>query len=170
MPYSGHDFVNQTIRYVEENYSVGNSILDIGAGAGKFGELLSKSFEVDGVEIHQPYIQEFELEKKYNKVLNGNCLDISKKMFRGYDLIFMWKTLEHLSYAESRALINKIKSASVDFIFSVPYMLKQGVCHGNKHEIHKQDDLHLKLVKHRYPEFKTLFTSDHHGVFIWKAL
>ncbi len=169
MPFSGNDFVHESVKYVKSNYKKGCKILDIGAGAGKFGEHFSKDYKIDGVEIYEPYISEFNLEAKYNKLFNCNCLDLSLSTISDYDLIFMWKTLEHLSYVESRELISNVKKANVDFIFSVPYMTPQGVCHNNEFEIHKQDDLTLKIVKQRYPEFKTLFTSDHHGVFFWES-
>lgn len=166
MPYSGNDFVKETKKYIKENYPDHSYILDIGAGAGKFGKEL-KGYKIDAIEIWKPYIIEFCLSSIYNDVFNINALDFSD--FSNYDLILMWKTLEHLTPGESRALIDNIKDSQTDFIFSVPFMCKQGVCYGNKYEIHKQDDLTPEVIRHRYPDFKVLFESQHHGVYKYEA-
>ena len=161
MPFSGNDFVIETKKYINKNHKNAR-IIDIGAGAGKFGTQLY-NFIIDAIEVHKPYIKEFNLSRIYRNVFNVNCLGFGA--FGNYDLAIMWKTLEHLTIEEARKLINEIKESGIDFIFSVPFELKQGVCHNNTFEIHKQDDLTPEIVKKRYPEFDILFESDHHGVY-----
>jgi len=162
MPFSGNDFVKETVDYINLNYPHYKKILDIGAGAGKFGTKLY-NYVVDAIEVHEPYVNKFKLHDIYNDVFNINCLDF--KGFDDYDLVIMWKTLEHLSFLEARVLINLIKKSKSDFIFAIPFELKQGVCHDNIFEIHEQDDLTQAIVKRRYPEFDILFESENHGVY-----
>ena len=162
MPFSGNELVDNAINHIKKHYPNNKKILDIGAGAGKFGQLLN-GYPIDAIEIYAPYIDEFELHDIYNNVFNVNCLDFDR--FHEYDLIVMWKTMEHLSVEESRFLVEKIKAADVDFIFSVPFKLKQGVCHNNIYEIHKQEDLTPELVKQRFPEFEILAETKAHGCY-----
>jgi len=169
MPFSGNDFVDNAVQFVRSNYKSGSKVLDIGAGAGKFGELFADLFKVDAVEIWSDYITEYKLLEKYNIVLNVDVRSMPTSFFSRYDLVFMWKTLEHLSFLDSRDLIGRIKAANVDFIFSVPFELKQGAAHGNPYEVHKQDDLTPNIVASRYPEFTPLWENQHHGVYFYKS-
>jgi len=166
MPYSGNEFVQEAILHIVKNYPKDTKIIDIGAGAGKFGKFLKEQGfnNVDGIEVWKPYIAEFGIENIYRNVFNVNALDFEN--YDKYDLVLSWKTFEHFTYEDLRKLITKITIK--DVIFSVPYKLKQGVCHNNKFEIHHQDDLTEALTLERYPEFKLLFGSSTHGCFKFK--
>jgi hypothetical protein len=44
---------------------------------------------IDAVEIREPYIEEFNLEDKYDNVFNMDILDFEEEDFGGYDLIIL---------------------------------------------------------------------------------
>lgn len=68
MSYEG--FKEDLARYLKEKFKKGSTILDVGAGNGVYSDLLSDHFEMDAVEVFSPYIEEYELNKKYRTVFN----------------------------------------------------------------------------------------------------
>jgi len=163
MPFSGTDGVPQALEFIEKRYQKDIRILDIGAGAGWRGKNIKELgyLNIDAVEIHTPFINRtWELDGKpykigeiYKNIYNVNALDF--KNYDDYDLVFSWKTFEHFTVEDCRKLIDMINP---DLMFSVPYNQPQGVCEGNVHEIHHQDDLTSEMCKELYPEFYEIWT------------
>jgi glycosyltransferase involved in cell wall biosynthesis len=134
------------------------SILDIGAGAGDWSPILKKlGFNnIDALEIWQPYIEQYNLKEKYNKVIHSDVRDI--KDFN-YDLIMMGDVLEHLTYEDARKVLDTIYKSAKVVLITVPYEFAQTTVYGNKFEIHEQADLNDKVMGERYPELIKLIDN-----------
>ena len=78
MPYSTKYFKNETIQYIIDNFDKDSKILDIGAGSGTYSDYL-KPFgykNLDCVEVFKNYIDMFNLNIKYNKVINEDVTNL----------------------------------------------------------------------------------------------
>lgn len=163
MPYSSTAFKEEIKRHVLLNIPATTKMLDVGPGAGTYGLLLGPYFSMDGLEIHEPYIDKFELKKIYKNVMVGNILafDISP-----YDYIIMGDILEHIPKYEAMNLVARINSAGKKCLIAVPYLYEQGEYDGNVHEIHHQADLTHEIFLERYPCMKLLYKDDGYGYYI----
>lgn len=86
-------------------------ILDLGAGAGRYGELCSEvglDIFTHAVEVYEPYIEQFSLREKYNKV---SICDMRKLVLNEiYDLVILGDSLEHISCSDGTKLFKYLKS------------------------------------------------------------
>ena len=158
MPTS-HDILKSDIRvYFEKNVNVNSKILDIGAGVGTYSKLLrGLGYKMDCIEVWLPYVVEYKLNELYDNVIIGDVMnyDISN-----YDVIIMGDILEHLSVEDGLSLMKRIEDNGQMCIVAVPYKMEQGVCEGNKYEIHNQSDLTNEIMLSRYNNLRLLFKSD----------
>ena len=87
MPYSFTDYKIQIRFFFQKSIPKGTKILDVGPGAGTYWKLLGDlGYKMDCLEIYEPYIEMFNLMKKYDNVYLGSIVDfdISK-----YDCIIL---------------------------------------------------------------------------------
>lgn len=136
-------------------------ILDVGAGWGKYRQLLPE-FEVDAVEIWEPYIREEDLTKKYRKVFNVDICNLHEVF---YDVIIMGDVLEHIERSKAIRLIEKLKNSCTQLYIIVPYQYHQDEVNGNKYEIHLQEDLTDDLIKELY-SVNLLAKDDLKGIYV----
>lgn len=91
------------------------SILDVGPGAGQWFDLLKPWFpdvRFDAIEIFQPYVERYQLDKKYDNVFVGDA----RKLFAGrnldgcflWDLVVFGDVLEHMKRDEARAVVDNL--------------------------------------------------------------
>ena len=164
MPYSYDYFKREFLEHMTRNFESHISILDIGAGCGTYGTLLKGFFEyIDGVEVYEPYIKEFELDKIYNNIFCRDALDVN---VHAYDYIIMGDVIEHMTFFEAKKLTTSIHALDKKMMVAIPYMMPQGAVGGNDYEIHRQDDLTHKIFLERYPMMHNLFKNEHYGVYI----
>lgn len=164
MPFSYSFFKEDYQHHMEENFPQDTQILDVGAGSGGYADLLRNYFKhIDGIEIHEPYIHDFNLKSKYNNLFLG---DIRTFDFTAYDYIIMGDVLEHLSVEDAKSLIAKIESNKICLMVAVPYLYPQGAAYDNIHETHLQPDLTHHLFLERYPCMTRLFGNDQYGYYI----
>ena len=158
MPYSlpGLDPIINT--FIRDNIPPNKNIIDIGCGAGKYYNMLHDAYpNIDGIEVHQPYIDEWKLTEAYRNVFNINCIQFSE--YQNYDLAIMGDILEHLSIDDTLIMLQKLEDANCKLVVKIPYQMRQGICFDNKHEIHLQDDLTPTLMSSRYGKFLDLHTK-----------
>jgi hypothetical protein len=142
------------------------SILDVGAGGGKYRRLLSDYPNMDAVEIYQPYIDDENLASLYRNVF---CDDIRTMQFDYYNLILMGDSLEHMTREDGVKLLNRLSKHCDDFYISVPYLNKQGNDFGdNQFEAHLQDDLTRDVVLAEYPMLQLLADNHRTGIYTRK--
>lgn len=139
MPYSSFIFdkvVAEIIKFIHPN-----TLLDLGAGAGKYG-LMSKridpSIKIIGVEIEKDYIEKFNLYSIYNYVWNISVADlISPRYFdMKFDVIIIGDILEHLRKSIGVDLLNFLIYRSRWIIVVFPYRYIQNSVDGYSSEAH----------------------------------
>ena len=135
---------------INRNVPKGSSILDMGAGYGDMAKLLYKDYKVDGVEAWAPYIEEFKLTEIYNSIIVKDVLEYLPEP-GNYSTILALELVEHLPVDQAHNWLQELLKRTNQLIVSVPYLYPQGEVHGNKWQIHIQDDLTEDIFKQRYP-------------------
>lgn len=166
MPYSYSFFKEEIKQWFIDNVPTTAKILDVGPGEGAYSILLSDAgYKMDCVEIWKPYIEQFNLNSKYDNVVCGNILNIE---LVGYDFIIFGDVLEHLDYVDAQRLINNAIESSMQCLVAIPYMMEQGEWDGNPYEEHKQPDLTPENMIERYPMLKLIYGNEFYGYYILK--
>ena len=164
MPYSYEKYKQEVKDWVCSNFDETARILDVGAGRGTYWNLLNEKFKhIDCVEVFVPYIEQFELGKKYENVFISNIIDFK---YDNYDLIIFGDIIEHLEVNDAKRVLDYAYERCKDFIVAVPYLYEQGKFEGNEYETHKQSDLTLELVIERYPYLQLLCGDDKYGYYV----
>ena len=163
MPYSSTAFKDEVKLHIIENIKFDNKILDIGPGAGTYGKLLRDNYQIDGLEIFEPYINKFSLNSIYQNVFVGNILAFD---FQNYDYLILGDILEHIPKYEAVGLVNRINQSGKRCLIAVPYLYEQGEYDGNIHETHHQSDLTHEIFLNRYPSMNLLFKDDGYGYYV----
>ena len=161
---SSYPYGKQKVKlYLTENYNSNSRILDVGCGEGTYYDLLGDYFKnIEGVEIYEPNIENYNLRKKYAKVYNENIVD---KTYDYYDVIIFGDVIEHLSVEDAQKVLEYALPRCKEMIVALPYQYEQGEIGGNKYEIHIQADLTPQIIKERYPYLKLLIGNDEYGYY-----
>jgi len=164
MPYSFNFFKNEVRDWIQSNVSTSERILDVGPGIGTYSDLIrAHGYQIDAVEIFQPYIEKYGLTEKYDTVY---CEDIVNFDITDYDFIILGDVLEHLSVEHAKELIDGIVDSGKGCLVAVPYEMEQGEHEGNEHETHLQSDLTEEVMKERYPELQLKFSNQYYGYYV----
>lgn len=162
MPWSW-DIADKVVNeYIKKNFGPETEILDIGAGAGKWGTYLKPDYKkVDGLEYWAPYVIEYQIQKIYREVFVGDLryFKISDK----YSLCIMGDVFEHLTVEEAQKFLSELKQT---LILIVPWTLPQWLVEGNLMENHQQADLTPEIMKERYPSLVPLSLEKLGGAYI----
>lgn len=142
-------------------------ILDVGPGIGTYADLLAPhGYTLDAVEICGPYVQAYDLDKKYRHVTVG---DVRAMNLSDYDVVILGDVLEHLSVADAYGVLARCRVAMV----AVPYLCPQssvtmelnGATVVNPHEAHVQDDLSPLVMAVRYPSLGVIWSNHCYGYY-----
>lgn len=172
MPYSSTFAKLDIQKHFDINISKNLRILDVGPGAGMYHSLLccfspilgySLEFELDCLEIWEPYVHRFNLTDRYKKVHIG---DIKTFDFSEYDYIILGDVLEHVDTESAQKIIDKINNNNQKCLVAVPYLWEQGIEEGNPYETHLQPDLTPEIMLERYPSLNLLFGNEGYGYYI----
>ena len=146
MPYSsneGKEWIKSLVKkLITISKSNSNSILDVGAGAGTYSDLLRATLnqtEFIAIEIWEPYILQFDLENKYDHIIKQDIREYIPE--KRYSITFLGDVLEHMKKEEAIEVYEKILHASEFVIISIPIILyPQGEYEGNPYEKHIKED------------------------------
>lgn len=137
----------QIVDWFKENQSSINSILDIGAGRGTYIKLIKEDNKLCinstwvAIEAWTPYIQNFKLKEKYDRVINQDVRTLDWSQFKKLDVTIAGDVLEHMSKSDAVALVNNILNNSNFLIISIPIVhFPQDEIEGNPFEVHVKDD------------------------------
>ncbi len=145
MPFSsnqGKDFTRKIIEKIikfnskDKNYKV----LDIGVGCGTYSNLFRNLIPGfwTGVEIWKPYLEKYNLNQKYDLLIQDDVRNINCEY---QDIVFLGDIVEHMTKDEAVFVVEKlIKNSDVIFI-SLPIIhYPQGEYDSNPYEAHVKDD------------------------------
>lgn len=114
-------------------------VLDVGAGAGIYADLLSRRSEyIDAVEIFDPYVQQFGLRQKYRNVYVRDFSGFEPPS--AYDVVLLGDVLEHFAPDDALEVWDRARRIAGDggiVLLSTPVIeWPQGAEYGNVHETH----------------------------------
>lgn len=129
-----------------------HSILDIGAGFGKYGVLLRDHLDIrkkryhrktwqhriDAIEIWPDYINPIH-QHVYNCIFANDAM-ATLRLIEGYDVIFLIEVLEHMPKERGIRLIEMItQKCNKAAVISFPQTFTEGACSDwpNPHEEHR---------------------------------
>jgi hypothetical protein len=143
-------------------------ILDVGAGAAKYRDLLIPFPEIDAVEAHEPYVTQFRLRERYGQVHISDVMDLPKHFFADYDLVILGDVLEHLSVLDAQALLGCLQehAPNTAVLVAVPFLYAQGAADGVAWEVHQQPDLTHEVFCARYPGFACMVRDAQQGIYV----
>lgn len=119
-----------------------NSILDIGAGSGAYSDLLKAKLPgttFTALEVWEPYIAKYHLEKKYDTILQLDVRNFSPETT--YGITILGNVLEYLSQEEAVEVYNNLLKSSHFVIISIPInKCSQATPKDNPYEKIQKDD------------------------------
>lgn len=138
MPYSFKTFD----KIVEFSLSKINpsKILDIGCGAGKYGEIINRLFpnsKLIGIEVEESYINRFNLLNIYSEVRLGKALPVLMEDINEiFDVVIIGDCIEHMLKSEGIDLLNFLIYRCKYLIVISPEFYIQNEVDGVKEEAH----------------------------------
>lgn len=139
MPYSSEIFDGEIKEIIKKINST--NFLDLGAGAGKYGELVKAivpQAKTIAVEIESDYIERFSLGKIYDEVWNMSVLNLISPEYydKAFDLVMVGDIIEHLKKSDGTDLVNYLVYRSKWIIIEFPHHYLQNAVDGYDSEAH----------------------------------
>lgn len=164
------DFISNYMRHLKPDAQ----ILDIGAGAGTYADLLPAFANMDAIEIYRPYIKQYELEKKYRHVYVGDACQLIDTLPHDYWVVILGAVLEHLPLSHAQRLVESaIQKAALCIFVTVPFETKQGPVGGNIWETHIQDEITPDYMAAHFPILEPVMINERRGLYTaqgWGAI
>ena len=137
----------ETLAWFQNNESNITTVVDIGPGSGTYIKLIKEEAGCCtnatwiGVEIWKPYIEEFQLESRYTRVLNQDVRTVDWTELNP-SVVIAGDVLEHMTKTDAVALVDRILSVADTLIVSIPirHMPQDEHAYDNPHEAHIKDD------------------------------
>jgi hypothetical protein len=114
-------------------------VLDIGPGEGTYYYALQGAGveTLDAVEVWGPYIDEFQLKEKYNKIYISDVYYFDWNKLPYYDLVIAGDVIEHMTqYQGETVLMNAVTHAKYVAVSLPIYGYYQEATVGNTYETH----------------------------------
>lgn len=136
MPFSSNTFDDI---FTDQIARLDGPVLDIGAGAGKYGKILKeKNIICDAVEPTLDYINRYGIVDIYRNVYNCNLQNyIQNYSHNRYNVTIFGDIIEHLFLTEAIDIIDYFCYRSNWIILILPTKLPQDDVEHNYYEVHK---------------------------------
>lgn len=134
------------------------SMLDIGAGAGKYGkiarEIMGTASSTTALEIDEEYIKTFSLATIYDVVLSGSSDQLIKDPSLRYDFVVLGDVLEHMRKSDGIDLLNFLYYRTSYIFIVLPADFEQDAVDGHAAEAHisvwsETDFASLRIIDQR---------------------
>jgi len=145
--------------YVLTHYGPSTSVLDVGAGRGKYRMLLPTYASVDACEVWEPTVDREGLRDLYRDVFVCDVVELVQLPSWNesrYDLVIMGDVLEHLALEDATFVVDRVADVGADVIVVVPYVYPQDEEDGNAYQRHLQDDLTPESMVATYPQLRLI--------------
>lgn len=164
MPYSDPENKDWTVEQILLDPP--QTVLDVGAGAGVYAELLCPrvaGIHMTALEPWLPYVWDFHLLTKYDAV---SMRDVRVVEHFDYDLVIFGDVLEHMPKDDAVAVWEKVSKQAKRALISIPIIhFPQGEEHGNPYEVHVKDDWTVDEVLESFPGITNWRAFNVTGVF-----
>lgn len=141
MPFS-YDIFNNTISTHLAKLNV-ESVLDVGAGAGKYGNIcrhIPSIKAINAVEPTSKYVEDYSLHQIYTNVYNETIQDfIINNCTSRYDVVIFGDVLEHFFRSQAIDYVDYFLYRSKWVIALWPTFYPQDNAMDNQYEIHKSN-------------------------------
>lgn len=95
------------------------AVMDVGPGWGTYSTLLRDPQQLwHAVEIHAPYVEQFQLANLYDEIFIADIRDFVPA--RRYDVIICGDILEHMANEEAVKVLDKLFNFADHIIVSLP--------------------------------------------------
>ena len=152
----------EVVEWIERNFPIGATCLDVGACDGKWAKLLNGYLTIDACEVFQPNITNHGLSRLYRQVFWKNISDLE---YEWYDLVIFGDVIEHMTVGKAQRVIDYAREHCKDMVIAVPWLYSQGAEYGNPYEVHLQPDLTLEIFNQRYPGFTPIWINNEYAYF-----
>lgn len=115
------------------------TVLDIGCGAGTYSDLMrTPDAHWTGLEVFYPYVDKFDLNSKYDRVIIGDARYIDYRSIGSiFNLIIAGDFIEHMPKDDAKMVIHKLVANGHNVIICFPVLhLDQEAYEGNDFEHH----------------------------------
>lgn len=122
-----------------------STILDVGVGAGTYWNLLHDKVAAywTGIEIFEPYVEQFDLTEKYDRLIVGDFLTVP---LDSHDVVILGDVLEHVSQDQAGEMWDKARSLGTVLLTLPLDHFVQGPVNGNTHETHLHHWSHFEVL------------------------
>jgi phospholipid N-methyltransferase len=138
MPYSSHWFDPEMTEIIRSMQPI--SILDIGAGAGKYGRIakeVAPQCHTVAVEMDTEWVNSFGLRSFYNEVFNEPAEKfVYEHLDSNFDIAIFGDVIEHMKKSVGLDLLNALSYNSKNIFVLFPYDFRQGAYRGHQSERH----------------------------------
>lgn len=159
------------------------TILDVGVGQGTYADLLRDDPlrvgsnywpEMHGVEVWTPYVERFELNRKYDYLTLADARQFLPHLVeRDYqcDAVILGDVVEHMTQEEGVDLWKSAITISRELVvMSLPIVhYPQGHEEGNPYEAHVVDNYTHARVMDTFPGITDHWTGQQIGVYLAKV-
>jgi hypothetical protein len=146
------------------------TFVDFGVGRGTYWNLLNPSFPNAvwiGIEAWKPYVEQFELENKYDQLIIEDMLTLNVEDLTQFDVGILGDVLEHCEKEDAVAFCDTLLLFSKILVLSLPLGYHpQDVVNGNPFEKHKKDDWIDEEVQLSFKNIVCSYTEGINGVYI----
>lgn len=146
-------------------------ILDVGPGEGIYSILMRPELNPEAVwecvEIHEPYVEKFDLLSKYDVVNIADVRELHSVEFLR-DVVIFGDVIEHMTKDDAVELLKRVKTRAEAIVVSIPIVhMPQGEYDGNPHEAHLADWTFDEM--HETMDWCEAFEGNVLGVFFWRC-
>ena len=163
MPFSsneGKDHIKRILGRLKHD-----TMLDIGPGSGTYAKMFPDA-EWTGVEIHEPYIKQYGLDRLYKNIINEDARTWTPTGH--WDVAVAGDVLEHMEIEEAVALLEKLKSCADTVVVSIPLgYYPQDEYEGNEYEAHVTDEWSDEDVRETFGQPTWCAVDGGMGVYVW---
>ena len=150
------------------------NILDLGTRNGNYHWLFAvkngaplRHCNWTGIEAWAPYIDEYNLKAKYNKIINEDIRKINYQQFGQVDMVFAGDVLEHMTKEEAVTVVDEVLRMSKFLIISLPIVYyPQDEVNGNPFEKHVKEDWSHGEMMETFPQIKRSWHGVSIGVYL----
>jgi len=163
----GKELTKEIIKEVLDQAEGRISVLDVGPGRGTYADLLADMHRVVmyGLEVWEPYIEQFDLRSKYKRVFVGDARDWASW---DYDVVIFGDVLEHMTMQDAKRVFRLAYNQAGNVIVSLPIVhWPQGEEFGNPYEKHVQEHITLEQMFDNFPKPRYYEAFEHLAVFLY---
>lgn len=173
VPWSNPENRQPVREMLSRRVRTGRRILDVGPGQGTYVDLLRPLYpeaEFTCVEKWAPYVQRFELDSKYDRVIVADAawLDWSR-VAEGASLVIFGDVLEHMGESDAQWCWTQARAHSEFVLLSIPVTYHpQDARNGNPYEAHVTQWSHDKVLE-TFPGIEEYWLGNVVGVYLATA-